>query len=86
MTIEKRLNEVKLGETFKRSEAHQGTVTYKKVGELKKSLAYANEYLMRCLVVDCTQKDSYIGKNIGTEVFVTSTIKYGKLGKVRLLT
>lgn len=77
-----RLNELKLNDTFKRSERYSGTVTYKVVGNLSRSTAYKNEYNLPCKVVSCTAKDGFFTKLIGETVNVTSIIKYGRLGKV----
>lgn len=78
-----RLNDLKKGDVFKRSESYSGTVTYKVVGNLTKSTAYKNEYNLLCTVLACTSKDAnFFTKRIGENVYVKSVIKYGRLGKV----
>jgi hypothetical protein len=82
MTTIVRLNELKVGDVFKRSERFQGTVTYRVIGYLTRSLAYKNEYNLKCEIVACTDKESHFYAIMNQETFVTSTIKYGRLGKV----
>ena len=80
-----RINEIRIGQMFKRSEKYSGTVTYKCLSHVRQSAAYRNEYDMRVEVIACTSKDGYYSNQIGCETIITSNLRYGKLGLVTLL-
>lgn len=83
--MEIRFNEVKIGDVFKRTENSFGTTTFKRVGDIYRSSAYKNEYKMWVEVISTTKERGYYSELIGKKIIITSVIKYGRLGKVKLV-
>lgn len=83
--MEIRFNEVKVGDVFKKTETSFGTTTFKRVGDIYRSSARKNEYNMWVEVVSTTKDKGYYAELIGKKIIITSVIKYGRLGKVKLV-
>jgi len=80
--MEVRANHIEIGQTFKKSIQHNGTVTFKALSKAKQSRAYKNEYIMMVLVLDATVEGFY---KTGKQTILTFSKRNSKLGKITLL-
>lgn len=78
-----RINQLKKGDIFKRSEGCLGTVTYKSMGNFRQSRSYKNEYLLDVIIIAATKNiTNHFTNKIGMPHILTTIRKYNRVGLV----